>query len=65
MKKSKKGLDCVSMKRSIQEQISKEMKGMTTKERLAYIKRQVQKSPFADAIPCAGNPNAIRKAGND
>jgi hypothetical protein len=62
MKKSKKGFDCVSMKRSIQEQISKEMKGMTTKERLAYIRRQVQKSPFADAIPHTGN--AIRKAGN-
>jgi hypothetical protein len=61
MKQSKKGLDCVSMKRSIQEQISKEMKGMTTKERLAYIKRQVQKSPFADSIPRTGN--AIRKEG--
>jgi hypothetical protein len=50
MKKGKKGLDCVSMKRSIQEQISKEMKGMTPPERLAYIKRQVQKSPFSDNI---------------
>ena len=61
MKKGKKGLDCVSMKHSIQEQLSKEMKGMPVKERLAYIKRQVQKSPFANEIR-RGN-EVIRKAG--
>jgi hypothetical protein len=38
------------MKQSIQEQISKEMAGMSPAERLAYIKRQVQKSPFSDEI---------------
>ena len=59
MKKSKKGLDCVSMKRSIQEQISKEMKGMSPAQRLAYIKRQVQTSPFADAFPLSCNPACL------
>ena len=34
------------MKRSIQEQLSKEMKGMSPATRLAYIKRQVAESPF-------------------
>jgi hypothetical protein len=62
MKKGKKGLDCVSMKRSIQEQISKEMKGMSPVERLAYIKWQVEKSPFLDAI--RHGEDVIRKAGN-
>lgn len=62
MKKGKKGLDCVSMKHAIQEQISKEMKGMTTKERLAFIKQQVQKSPFANEI--RRSDDVIRKAGN-
>jgi hypothetical protein len=46
MKKIKKGLDSVLMKRSIQEQLSKEMKGMSPATRLAYIKRQVDESPF-------------------
>jgi hypothetical protein len=36
-------MDCVLMKQSIQEQISKEMEGMSPSERLAYIKWQVQK----------------------
>ena len=40
MKKVKKGLDCVAMTHAIQEQLAKEMKGMTAKERLRYIKRQ-------------------------
>ena len=52
MKKGKKGLDCVSMKRSIKEQISKEMKGMSPVERLAYIKWQVEKSPFSNEVRC-------------
>jgi len=46
MKKIKKGLDSVLMKRSIQEQLSKEMKRMSPATRLAYIKRQVDESPF-------------------
>jgi hypothetical protein len=46
MKKIKNGLDSVLMKRTIQEQLSKEMKGMSTAARLAYIKRQVDESPF-------------------
>jgi|GEM_PF-3265448 len=50
MKKVKEGLDCVTMTHAIQEQLAKEMKGMTAKERLRYIKRQVQQSPFADEI---------------
>ncbi len=63
MKKVKKGLDCVAMKHSIQEQLAKEMKGMTAKERMQYIKRQVQQSPFAGTI--RGGDAAIRKADND
>lgn len=39
MKKIKKGFDSVSMKRSIQKQLSKEMKNMTVAARLEYIKR--------------------------
>ena len=62
MKKVKKGLDCVAMKHSIQEQLAKEMKGMSAKERLRYIKQQVQQSPFAGEIRCSGA--VIRKAGN-
>ena len=62
MKRSKKGFDCVSLKYSIQEQISEEMKGMSPKERLAYIKRQVQMSPFVDEL--RRGDEAIRKAGN-
>jgi hypothetical protein len=46
MKKIKDKFDSVSMKRSIQEQLSKEMKGMPPAARLAYIKRQVAESPF-------------------
>ena len=52
-------MDCVLMKQSIQEQISKEMEGMSPAERLAYIKRQVQKSPFSDEI--RRNDDALRK----
>ena len=62
MKKVKKGLDCVAMKRSIQEQLAKEMKGMSAKERLRYIRQQVQQSPFADEI--RRSETKIRKAGN-
>ena len=62
MKKVKKGLDCVAMKHAIQEQLSKEMKGMSAKERLRYIKQQVQQSPFADEI--RRSETAVRKAGN-
>jgi len=61
MKKIKKGLDCVLMKRSIQEQMSQEMKDMSTAERLAYIRRQVQESPFSNLIRHDGS---FRKAGN-
>ena len=50
IRKAKTGFDSVAMKRSIQEQLAKEMGGMNSFERLAYIKRQVQESPFADAI---------------
>jgi len=46
MKKIKRGLDSVIMKRSIHEQLSKEMKGMSPASRLAYIKRQVDESPL-------------------
>ena len=62
MRKVKKGLDCVAMKHSIQEQLAKEMKGMSAKERLRYIKQQVQKSPFATEI--RRSETAVRKAGN-
>jgi hypothetical protein len=46
MKKIKKGFDSVLMKRAIQAQLSKEMKGMSPAARLAFIKRQVKESPF-------------------
>lgn len=36
IRKAKTGLDSVAMKRSIQEQLAKEMGGMNTFERLAY-----------------------------
>jgi type III secretory pathway component EscU len=62
MKKVKKGLDCVAMKHSIQEQLAKEMKGMSAKERLRYIKQQVQQSPFAGEI--RRSETVVRKAGN-
>jgi hypothetical protein len=63
MKKVKKGLDCVAMKHSIQEQLAKEMKGMSAKERVRYIKQQVQQSPFAGEIRDGGA--VIRRSGND
>ncbi len=63
MKRVKKGLDCVAMKHAIQEQLAKEMEGMSAKERLRYIKRQVQQSPFAAEI--RGGGAAIRGSGND
>jgi hypothetical protein len=55
-------IDCILMKRSIQEQISKEMSGMSPAERLVYIKRQVQKSLFSDEI--RRGIIAIRKSGH-
>ena len=55
--------DSVAMKRSIQEQLAIEMGGMNSFERLAYIKRQVQESPFADAIK-SDDTTETRKAGN-
>ena len=63
IRKVKKGLDSVKMKRSIQEQLSKEMSGMNSFERLAYIKRQVQENPFADVIK-SDDVAPTRKAGN-
>lgn len=63
IRKAKKGLDSVAMKRSIQEQLAKETRGMSTFERLAYIKRQVQESPFADAIK-SGDAAPTRRADN-
>lgn len=64
MKKIKKGFDSVSMKRSIQEQLSKEMKGMPPAARLACIKRQVAESPFFNV---ARDDNFVTpsKTGND
>jgi len=63
MKKVKKGLDCVTMTHAIQEQLAKEMRGMTAKERLRYIKRQVQQSPFADKMQCSGP--GIQESGSE
>lgn len=39
-------LDCVDLKRRIQEQIAAEMEGMTPQERLAYVRKLVESSPF-------------------
>ena len=63
IRKVKTGLDSVAMKRSIQEQLAVEMGGMNSFERLAYIKRQVQESPFADAIK-NDDTTETYKAGN-
>jgi len=60
IRKAKKGLDSIAMKRSIQEQLAKEMRGMNAFERWAYIKRQVQESPFANAIK-SPNPSLEKK----
>ncbi len=63
IRKAKTGFDSVAMKRTIQGQLAKEMGGMNSLERLAYIKRQVQESPFADAIK-SDDGAPTRKAGN-
>jgi len=39
-------LDSVDLKRRIQEQIAAEMEGMTPQERLAYVRKLVEASPF-------------------
>ena len=46
--RTRRRFDCVAMKRRIQEQIARETRGMTRHERLAYIRRQVAESPFAE-----------------
>jgi len=50
-------IDCIAMKRRIQEEIAREMQGMTRQERLAYLREQVGKGPFAAWFPpVAGEP---------
>jgi hypothetical protein len=43
-------LDCIAMKRAIQEQIAAETKGMTPRDRLAYYRKLASESPFASLI---------------
>ena len=48
------------MKRRIQEQIARETRGMTRHERLAYIRRQVAESPFAELFK-QPEPSAVAR----
>jgi hypothetical protein len=43
-------LNCIEMKRRIQEEIARETEGMTRQERLVYWHDQVRKGPFADLL---------------
>ena len=42
-----KPLDCVEMKRKIQEAIYRETRGMTVEEELSYFREEVMRGPFA------------------
>jgi len=46
--KRKKESDCVEMKRRIQEKIYAETKDLSREEFVAYMRRRVEQSPFAD-----------------
>jgi hypothetical protein len=43
-------LDCVAMKRRIQQEIAAETRGMTPRQRLAYYKKLADESPFATMV---------------
>jgi hypothetical protein len=43
-------VDCIKMKRRIQEEITSETAGMTPAQRLAYYKKLAEGSPFAEAL---------------
>jgi hypothetical protein len=43
-------IDCIKMKRKIQEQIYRETRGMTLEEELRYFQEKVAKGPFADLL---------------
>lgn len=43
-------VDCIEMKRRIQEEITSETAGMTPAQRLAYYKTLAEDSPFAETL---------------
>jgi hypothetical protein len=43
-------IDCIKMKRKIQEAIYRETRGMTPEEELRYFREQVASGPFADLL---------------
>ena len=58
--KTEKPLDCVEMKRRIQERIHEETVGMDTKQLVAYFRQRVERGAFADlwsAAPHAKSPS--------
>ncbi len=46
--KTEKALDCVEMKRRIQERIHEETRGMDAKQLAAYFRQRVEQGAFAD-----------------
>lgn len=56
--KIEKALDCVEMKRRIQERIYEETRDMDAKQLVAYFRRRVEQGAFADlwsaALPQSG-----------
>ncbi|RJO74022.1 MAG: hypothetical protein C4523_01280 [Myxococcales bacterium] len=47
--KDEKTIDCVAMKRRIQEEIYEETKGMTREEEMAYFRRKAKAGLFPKA----------------
>ena len=45
--KTEESLDCVEMKRRIQEKIHEETQGMDAKQLVAYFRRRVEQGTFA------------------
>jgi hypothetical protein len=43
-------IDCIKMKRDVQGKVARRMRGMTPKERVAYLNDRVRKGPFRDLL---------------
>ncbi|NLH18334.1 MAG: hypothetical protein GX455_17300 [Phycisphaerae bacterium] len=43
-------IDCIKMKREIQGKVARRMRGMSPKERVAYLNERVRKGPFRDLL---------------
>jgi len=50
MSKKIKKFDCIDMKRNIQENIYEETRHMSREEYLAFIRKQVDESPFGKLL---------------